>query len=88
MQKETIDSPATGSVVSISTVNDGEYYDVYIVKGTYYSNGRVSNFWHWRRVNTDGSLGKEEHGYGNFYKSENKYKIEIKVKIIPKSIEA
>ena len=26
--------------------------------------GRVSNFWRWNRVNDDGSLGEEEHGYG------------------------
>lgn len=26
--------------------------------------GRVSNFWHWREVKTNGKLGKEECGYG------------------------
>lgn len=26
--------------------------------------GRVSNFWRWNRINEDGSLGKEESGYG------------------------
>lgn len=26
--------------------------------------GRVSNFWHWNEVRSDGTLGKEECGYG------------------------
>ena len=26
--------------------------------------GRVSNFWYWNEVLEDGSLGKEENGYG------------------------
>lgn len=26
--------------------------------------GRVSNHWHWNKVNADGSLGEAGHGYG------------------------
>ena len=38
---------------------------VKIVGGQYYSNGRLSNFWYWQKVNTDGSLDAEKlHGYG------------------------
>ncbi len=40
-------------------------YLVEITNGQYLSNGRVSNFWYWKRVNKNGTLSKvEEHGYG------------------------
>lgn len=40
-------------------------YKVYVTDGQYLSNGRVSNFWYWKRVNEDGSLSETtEHGYG------------------------
>jgi len=32
---------------------------IYITSGSYESNGRISNFWHWKEVNPDGTLGKE-----------------------------
>jgi len=37
---------------------------VKITGGQYYSNGRISNFWHWREVLPGGKLGSEESGYG------------------------
>lgn len=38
---------------------------IYITGGSYYgSYGRISNFWNWRVVNKDGTLGVEESGYG------------------------
>lgn len=39
-------------------------YEVLVTSGQFLSNGRVSNFWYWKRVNEDGSLGPEECGYG------------------------
>lgn len=41
-------------------------YKVKVTSGKYLDSiyGCVSNFWYWRRVNDDGSLGEEEHGYG------------------------
>lgn len=40
-------------------------YMVEVVDGQFLSNGRVSNFWYWKRVNEDGSLSDTiEHGYG------------------------
>lgn len=38
---------------------------IYITGGQYYGqNGRISNFWYWRDINDDGTLGKtEHHGY-------------------------
>ena len=57
-----------------------EPYDVLITGGQYLaSNGRLSNFWSWRRVLEDGTLGKECSGYGNFTESETRYKVAQKV---------
>lgn len=37
---------------------------VKIVNGVYELNGRISNYWHWREVRSDGSLStKVESGY-------------------------
>lgn len=52
--------------------------DVYIENGHYKVDGRISNFWKWRRVHQNG-LGIDEHGYGNFETAKHEYKIEIKV---------
>lgn len=48
----TIDHPNGYKVL----VTDGRYLDA-----TY---GHVTNWWTWRRVNDDGTLGTEESGYG------------------------
>ncbi len=54
--------------------------DVFILSGQYLSNGRVSNFWYWRRVKPDGTLSRKTScGYGCFEESENNYKVEIKI---------
>lgn len=37
---------------------------VRITDGQFLSNGRLSNFWYWKAVNPDGSLGEVGHGYG------------------------
>ena len=37
---------------------------VRITGGAYLRNGRVSNWWDWRPVLPDGSLGETESGYG------------------------
>ena len=39
-------------------------YFVYVTAGAYEVRGRISNFWYWRRLNSDGSLGEKGHGYG------------------------
>lgn len=39
---------------------------VYILGGQYEVDGRISNFWSWRVVLKDGTLGEEQCGYGNF----------------------
>lgn len=37
---------------------------VRIVNGQYWGEYGLSNFWYWREVLPDGTLGPEEHGYG------------------------
>lgn len=40
-------------------------YKVKITAGQFLSNGRISNFWYWKRVLKNGKLSKKEyHGYG------------------------
>jgi hypothetical protein len=56
---------------------------IYITSGEYLSNGRVSNFFTWRRVNEDGTLSKREYsGYGWRAKPAKGVKVEIRV--VPK----
>lgn len=38
--------------------------NVKIVSGQYWGTHGLSNFWYWREVLKDGTLGKEESGYG------------------------
>lgn len=39
---------------------------IYVISGSYAgSNGRVSNFWCWNKINEDGTLGEECSGYDN-----------------------
>lgn len=37
---------------------------VKVIDGQYWGTYGLSNFWHWREVKADGSLGPDEHGYG------------------------
>lgn len=37
---------------------------VKIRSGTFWSNGRVSNWWTWQEIFANGELGKDESGYG------------------------
>jgi hypothetical protein len=77
----SISSPKKGTIVCYHGSRRVKPYDVYVEDGTFYSNGRMSNFWYWRKVNKDGSLGKLISGYGAFRESINKYKIEQIIKI-------
>ena len=79
---ERVASPTLGSIVEY--LGDKTPYDVYIVSGEYLDPQyqRLSNNWTWRELLPDGKLGPEKSGYGNFAKSNKKYKIEITWKIV------
>ena len=64
-----IDSPKVGTVVRSVDLD----MDVLIIEGRYMSEGRLCNYWKFRPVNEDCSLGEEITGYGNFSETENKY---------------
>lgn len=66
--------PAKGSIV----LHEYTMKDIYIVSGDFQINGRLSNFWGWRTILDDGTLGELETGYGGcFLESSNKYEIDI-----------
>lgn len=80
-------APKIGSIVRHNgwRFEDNPQYpcDVYITNGQYLSNGRVSNFWYWRPILNESTLGKEECGYGDFSLAGNEYEIIITVKKKP-----
>ena len=85
MKKPVILSPAINSVVRHTGFrhenNENYPCDVFIINGAYLSNGRVSNFWYWKRVLPNGDLGEIECGYGSFEESDNEYEVEITIKV-------
>jgi len=54
--------PSSMKVGDIVKHPDGRY--VQIVDGHLWTEGGFSNFWYWREVKRDGTLGRLEHGYG------------------------
>jgi hypothetical protein len=83
---EQVNSPKIGTVVRHTgwgfVENENYPCDVLITGGQYMSNGRLINFWYWKRVLSDGTLAETEHGYGSFEKSEKNYEIETRVKSV------
>jgi hypothetical protein len=81
---EQVNSPKIGTIVRHTgwRFEDNKNYpcDVLIIDGQYMSDDRISNFWHWQRVLSDGTLAETECGYGSFVKSDNNYEIETRVK--------
>ena len=59
---ENILGPSKMKVGDIVDHPDGR--KVLIIAGQYWGRNGISNFWYWREVKKDGSLGKQEHGYG------------------------
>ena len=76
-----------GSINTIAIVGGNFYFTdpkrtnrlVLITGGCYESNGRLSNSWSWQDINEDGTLGKENSGYGNFYQPKENYITETKI---------
>lgn len=62
LPKDRILNPKKGSECILK--KDGRDIPVKIIDGSFYRNGRVSNFWDWINLET----GKKEYGYGNFFK--------------------
>ena len=70
-------SPIIGKVYE-----DEHGLPVYIVSGSYYgSYNRISNFWKWKPVNKDGSLGETISGYWRWGTKEMKAIIITTVKL-------
>ena len=59
---EEVYGPAPFAVGDIVLHPDG--YKVKITGGQYWGEFGLSNFWYWRKVNDDGTLGEKQHGYG------------------------
>jgi len=54
--------------------------DIYVERGNFYVDGRLSNWWYWKRILPDGTLSDTESGYGSFEECPRDYEIEIRVK--------
>jgi hypothetical protein len=39
------------------------------------------NFWYWKELNPDLTLGETKHGYGNFYKPDKVFDVEVSFNI-------
>lgn len=69
--RKDINSPLIHSIIKyVGDKYENDGCDVYINSGQFLSNGRVSNFWYWRRVLPNGELGNEDYGYGDFEESD------------------
>jgi len=55
---------------------------VQITSGQYWGTHGLSNFWYWREVLADGSLGEEENGYGWDFDEESKVSKPPQYKIV------
>jgi hypothetical protein len=53
---------------------------IYIYDGQFMSNGKLSNFWYWKYINDDGTLGRKGSGYG--WGSSKDIKFEMTIKLI------
>jgi hypothetical protein len=89
-----IHEPKIGSIVEHDGWHPGPKLlpgypsDVLILDGHYVVNGRLSNFWTWKKVTKDKSgviiLGPKVSGYGAFRESKNQYDVNIIVKLLKK----
>lgn len=54
---------------------------IYITEGAWTVDGRLSNFWYWRRIRPDGSLGRAACGYGRDWPRIADAKVIVTVKV-------
>jgi len=85
---EVIRDPKEGSIVFFQpwrgkNAKRKKPYPVIIVDGAFLRDGRVSNYFSWKRLTPTGRIkeGCGEDGYGNFTKAEG-WKTEIKVTVL------
>lgn len=68
----------------------GDDFPVYITHGKYTIHGRVSNFFYWKRIKTDGTLSELSYSRydnkGMFSKFPGKYTVEIKINLVKSKI--
>jgi hypothetical protein len=84
--KVPICSPFPGSVVMQDSWQAGTNKPrkgypalVYIVDGVYEVDGRLSNWWTWRKILPNGRLSRKVSGYGAFYVADHVYITHITV---------
>jgi len=65
-----------------SIVEDHKGNLIVIINGQYNGLNGVSNFWYWRKIKKDLTLGKEQCGYGNFFKYDGNLKVKLVIQII------
>jgi hypothetical protein len=59
-------------------------YPVYITGGQYMGTYGISNYWYWRKIKEDGTLGRSAKGYdNNGYFTEYPGNFEIIIKLKP-----
>jgi hypothetical protein len=74
IEYERITSPKSGEVVYFEPFHNtedysiGDFYKIKIKDGQYWGTYGLSNFWYWYRLDENGNIIKEEHGYGKFFK--------------------
>jgi len=70
LEDTKINDPRINSIVYHSGwrfENDSNYpCHVYIISGRFYSNGRLSNSWTWKRILPNGDLAQSESELGSF----------------------
>lgn len=78
--------PDYGSVVIVGDFHFRDPKRTYrlaiLNSGNYEVNNRLSNHWYWTDINSDGTLGAANSGYGNFYIPPEQYQIITTVQVI------
>jgi hypothetical protein len=88
---EIIESPHPGDIVNHTGWHPGPKLlpgypsDVLIINGAYMSEGKLSNYWNWRKITIDKkggmTLGPIVSGYGSFIPTEVEYDTEMLLKL-------
>jgi len=78
--------PKQNSAVYYYDSESKELYLSLIKSGNWLSNGRLSNFWYWQRIDENlNILSEVYHGYGNFFEA-NSFETILTVAVVDISI--